>query len=208
MTTPIEILKDARQIKTEKAEEIKLEIQEWEQMLKNENEVIMEFDQAIELLAKSAMMLVTAPKTLADKTEEPLTQKHFRFEDCNGSPLTVNECTSILNTIRYGKRMSKIGQIFTIRADNTESVLKATWDELIDFYDALPDRMPLKNITGINKDKVAMLTQFYCEHPNFTCRKDTLGKGSEGNTILLVKDEVVINNNTAPLERHVDVETP
>ena len=218
MTTPIEILKEARELHSEKADEIAQELKEWEEMLEKENNKVHEFNKAIELLSRPKEAFEVKPiataRPLAEKIEpdQPLTQKHFKFIDLQGTPLSIKECTSKLKTIRYGKRQMKNDFEFTIRADGTESVLKASWDELTSFYDRLPERTPLKNITGINKSKVSILTEFYCEHINFACRIETLGKGSEGRTILLIKDEVLVkeevtvNNDTAPLERHVDVE--
>jgi len=228
MTTPIEILKEARELHSEKADEIAQELKEWEEMLKKENDIVQEFNEAIERLSKPAEAsetititnentfpfiqkpplgkLRTLAEELPPKIEQSLTQKHFKFEDLAGIPLPMNECISALKTIRYGKRKAKFETEFTIRASGTESVLKATWGELTSFYDRLPERTPLKNINGINKSKVTILTDFYCQHPNFTCKVETLGKGNEGRTVLLIKEEVLINNDTAPLERNVDVE--
>lgn len=230
MTTPIEILEEARELHAEKANEIAKELKEWEEMLKKENDKVHEFDKAIELLSKSpevseanpianetrAMSVQKPPlgkfrnlaEELPQEIEQHLTQKHFKFNDFPGVPLPVNECITTLKTVKYGKRKVKFETEFTIRANNTESVLKATWDELTSFYNRLPERTPLKNITGINKSKVAILMDFYCEHRNFTCKIETLGKGNEGRTILLVKEEVTVNNDTAPSERHIDVEEP
>lgn len=208
MTTPIEILKEARELHSEKADEIAQELKEWEEMLKKENDTVQEFNKAIETLSNPIEVseTINLAEELQPKSEQPLTQKHFQFEDVAGIPLPANECISALKTIRYGKRRVKFETEFTIRANGTESVLKATWGELTSFYDRLPERTPLKNITGINKSKVAILTDFYCQHPNFTCQIETLGKGNEGRTVLLIKEEVLINNDTAPLERNVDVE--
>jgi len=228
MTTPIEILKEARELHSEKAAEIANEVKLWEEMLTCEKDKVYEFDKAIELLSKSPEVseanqianerpfpfvqkpplgkLRNLAEELPQEIEQPLTQKHFKFDDLPGAPLPVNECVSTLKTIRYGKRKVKFETEFTIRSNSTESVLKATWEELTSFYDRLPERTPLKNITGINKSKVAILMDFYCEHLNFTCKIETLGKGNEGRTVLLVKEEVLINNDTAPSERHIDVE--
>jgi len=216
MTTPIEILKEARDLHVEKVDEIAQELKEWEEMLKKENNKVHEFDKAIELLSRPKEVREVKPvaRPLAEKIEpeEPITQKHFKFIDLPGTPLAIKECTTALKTVRYGKRQAKHDIEFTIRAENTESVLKVSWEELISFYARLPERTPLKNITGINKSKVSILTEFYCAHPNFTCRIETLGKGNEGRTVLLIKDEVLVKEevtvktDTAPLERNVDVE--
>ena len=155
---------------------------------------------ALELKIKEIVNTIAEYDYLIEKAEslhiEPEEQT-FEFVESDSKPIAPGECTTELNGLKYCKKADQI----TIRNDKGKCV-NASWEYLLDYYSKLPEETRFTQITGINKDKRALLMVFFENHPNFNC---IVSEHANSRGKVLIKIDVTVNNDTKPMQRVIDV---
>lgn len=186
---PIEILEKNKAKIIEERQIIISELDKFKKKLYDIDMAIEEYDAVIASAKK-----IHETKEEPEKEEDLIT---FRFVESHKKAIPPKECTNIINNLKYGRNGNQI----TIRTP-TSKYLNSTWDYLVDFYERLPDIIKFTQITGINKDKRFVLTSFYESHVNFNCK---IIADPDGRTKQLVKEPVIVNNDTKPMQKMIDI---
>jgi len=194
---PVEVLNNGKAKLIVEKTAIEEEINKIKNRLVDVDNAIAEYDYLIDCAKKMHM-----PKEPDEEVEEPIQEEElpeYEFKDSPLKQIPKRLCTTELEDLMYGKQ----GDAITIRTA-TGKHLNTSWNYLVDFYDRLPDVTRYGQITGIDKHKRLVLMSFYEAHVNFKCKivPDSLRKSK-----MLIKEDVSVKTDTAPMERNIEVET-